>query len=75
MTLKVGSIVICHGWDVVDGKKGFIEEIVSDPAIEHSGMIWTGRYSVYGLEKAQFSTMDKFYFGDFLGAELDETNQ
>ena len=75
MTLKVGDIVICHGWDTVEGLKGFIEEIVSDPAIERSGMIWTGTYSIYGLEKGHFVSGDKYYFGDFLGANLEETNE
>ncbi len=75
MTLKVGSIVICHGWDLVEGKKGFIEEIVSNPSIRGSGAIWSGKYSVYGLEEGNFSGMDKFYFGDFLGVNLEETKQ
>jgi len=74
LTLKVGSIVICHGLDIVEGLKGFIEEIVSDPVVEHSGLIWTGKYSIYGLEKGHFSTTDRYYFGDFLGADLEETD-
>lgn len=75
MTLKVGSIVICHGWEVIENLKGFIDEIVSDPEIEHTGLIWSGNYSVYGLEKAHFYTADKYYFGDFLGVNLEETGK
>ncbi len=75
MTLKVGSIVICHGWTPIEGLKGFIEEIISDPEIQHTGMIWSGKYSVYGLEKGHFTTTDKYYFGLFLGVHLDETGQ
>ena len=73
MTLQVGDIVICHGYDIVEGLKGFVEEIVSDPAMDKKGMIWTGRYSVYGLEPVEFSAGCRYYFGDFLGANLEET--
>lgn len=73
MTLRVGDIVICHGYDVVEGMRGFVEEIVSDPALDKKGMIWTGRYSVYGLEAVEFSAGCRHYFGDFLGANLEET--
>lgn len=55
--------------------KGFIESIVSDPKLERSGIIWTGRYSVYGLEDGNFEKSHKHYFGDFLGARLDETGK
>ncbi len=75
MTLKVGSIVICHGWDEVEGKKGFIEEVISDPALGKTGLIWSGRYSIYGLEEVDFDSGAKYYFGSFLGADLEETNE
>lgn len=75
MTLKVGSIIICHGWDEVEGKKGFIEEIISDPALGKTGIIWSGRYSIYGLEEVDFDSGAKYYFGSFLGADLEETNE
>ena len=73
MTLKVGDIVICHGYEICEGKKGFVEEIVADPAMNKKGMIWTGRYSVYGLVPVEFSAGCRYYFGDFLGANLEET--
>jgi hypothetical protein len=73
--LKVGDIVICHGWDVCEGMKGFIDCIVSDPRLERNGIIWTGRYSVYGLEDGNFEKAHKHYFGDFLGAKLEETGK
>ncbi len=75
MTLKVGDVVICHGWEPIENLKGFIEEIISDPEIEEYGRIWSGKYSVYGLEKGHFVTADKYYFGDFLGVHLDETGK
>ena len=75
MTLRVGDIVICHGWDVCEGMKGFIDCIVSDPKLQRSGIIWTGRYSVYGLEDGNFEKTHKYYFGDFLGARLEETGK
>jgi len=75
LTLKVGDIVICHGWDSCENMKGFIESIVSDAKLQRSGIIWTGRYSVYGLEDGHFSTASKNYFGDFLGANLEETGK
>jgi len=73
--LRVGDIVICHGWDVCEGMKGFIDCIVSDPKLQRNGIIWTGRYSVYGLEDGNFEKTHKHYFGDFLGANLDETGE
>jgi len=75
MTLKVGSIIICHGWDIVEGKKGFIEEIISDPTLGKTGIIWSGRYSVYGLDEVGFDSGAKYYYGSFLGADLEETNE
>lgn len=75
ITLKVGDIVICHGWDVCENMKGFIESIVSDPKLQRNGIIWTGRYSVYGLEDGNFEKSNKHYFGDFLGARLEETGK
>ena len=73
MTLKVGSIVICHGWESTEGMKGFIEEIISDPALHRNGKVWTGKYSVYGFEKVKFESSTSYYFGDFFGANLEET--
>lgn len=67
--------MITHGWDVCDGMKGFIECIVSDPKLQRNGIIWTGRYSVYGLEDGDFEKTHKHYFGDFLGARLQETGK
>jgi len=75
MVLKVGDIVIVHGWDVCEVMKGFIESIVSDPKYHRNGIIWTGRYSIYGLEDGNFEKTHKHYFGDFLGARLDETGK
>lgn len=75
MTLKVGDIIICHNWDEVEGKKGFIEEIISDPKLHKSGKVWTGRFAVYGIEEADFDTINTLYFGDFFGADLEETGE
>jgi len=36
--------------------------------------LWS-RYSIYGLEDGDFSTTFKNYFGDFLGAKLEETGK
>jgi len=73
--LKVGDIVVVHGWDLCEGKRGFIESIVSNPKLQRNGIIWTGRYSVYGLEDGNFESGNKYYFGNFLGARLDETGK
>lgn len=74
MTLKVGDIVICHGWDATESKKGFIEEIIIDPSGQPK---WKaeGQFSVYGLEQANFSSGKSYYFGDYLGEDLEPTGE
>jgi len=72
---KVGDIVICHNWSAAEGKKGFIEEIIIDPNTSWNQLQITGKFSIYGLEKAYFSTGNTFYYGDFIGDTLEETGK
>lgn len=74
MTLKVGDVVICHDWQPVENKKGFIEEIIVDPTGK-SNWKAEGQYSIYGLEEVEFTSGKSFYFGDFLGEHLDKTGE
>lgn len=73
--MKVGDIVICHDWKPIEGKKGFIEEILDDPYTSWNKLRETGCYSIYGLEKAHFSTADSYYFGDCIGNTLVPTGK
>ncbi len=72
--LKVGDVVICHGWKPTENKKGFIEEIIIDPSGQPR---WKakGQYSVYGLEQAEFTSGKSYYFGDYLGEDLEPTGE
>jgi len=69
---RVGDIVICHGWEQIKGKKGFIEEIVSDPNPNDNKDLQSGHYSVYGLEK---DDNGELYFGDIFGNDLEHTGK
>jgi hypothetical protein len=72
--MKVGDIVICHGWKPTENKKGFIEEIVTDPHQSFNKLAYSGRYSVYGLEPVKFSSgKPSYYYGDFNGDTLEVT--
>ena len=73
--MKVGDIVICHDYKSIEGKKGFIEEIIDDPNTSWNKLRETGCYSVYGLEKAHFSIGDSYYFGDCIGDTLEPTGK
>jgi len=72
--LHVGDIVICHGHKSCEGKKGFVEEIVTDTDQNHVGRFYSGRFSIYGLEKIKSSIGNSLYYGDFLGEDLESTN-
>lgn len=71
----VGDMVICHGYEKCEGKKGFIEEIITDPQQRFgSGRFYSGKYSIYGLEAVKwFTGSDSHYYGDFLGENLEPT--
>jgi len=73
----VGDIVIVHSvGSIWDNKKGFIEEIIVNPTPKHLVSKkfnpelprYSGKYSIYGLEK---SNDGKWYFGHFVGQELE----
>jgi len=73
----VGDIVIVHSnGSIWHDKKGFIEEIIVDPTPKSrirgkqdpNNPRFSGKYSIYGLEK---SSDGKWYFGDFVGDELE----
>lgn len=74
--MKVGDIVICHSWKPTENKKGFIEEIIGMPDPEfkdRNSRRSSGRFSVYGLEPAKFSSDTSYYYGDFIGEDLEPT--
>lgn len=75
MTLKVGDIVVCHDYKPIDGKKGFVEEIITDPHTSWNKLRESGCYSIYGFEKAHFSTGDSHYYGDCIGNTLSSTGE
>jgi len=75
MNFKVGDIVICHGWDPVEGKRGFIEEIIRDSFENRTGRFWLARYSVYGFTKSEFPSGGSFYYGDFVEDNLESTKE
>lgn len=69
--LKVGDIVICHGWDKTENKKGFIEEIVSNSDDWRGGL-----FSIYGLEPTMFVSGNlSYYYGDHVGNKLEATGE
>jgi hypothetical protein len=75
----VGDIVIVDRiGSIWNRKKGFVEEIILNPkdpsripfGADPNHPRFSGRYSVYGLEK---SGDGNWYFGDFSGVELEHT--
>ncbi len=73
---SVGEIVYCRTvYERSKNKKGFVEEILKDPRPPYN-KFHSGRYSVYGLEQPNGeirSANDGWYFGDYVGAELETT--
>ncbi len=75
----VGDIVLVHSnGSIWNDRKGFIEEIIIDPTPKYrissrqdpESPRFSGKYSIYGLEK---SSDGKWYFGNFVGQELELT--
>lgn len=69
---KVGDIVICHGRESIEGRKGFIEEVIVDAGGRFKPF---GKFSIYGLEYATFLSDESLYFGDFNGDDLEPTGE
>jgi len=72
--MKVGDIVICHGYKPTEKKLGFVEEIIFDGDPRNKYRAGDARYSIYGLSEAQFQyAKSSFYFGDYLASDLEST--
>jgi len=58
--MKVGDIVICHGWPPTEGKKGFIDEINK-----------AGQFSIFGFEEINFrGPGSKLFYGEYSKEDL-----
>ena len=61
--MKVGDLVICHGWPPTEGKKGFIDEINQ-----------LGQFSIFGFEKINFrGSGSKLFYGEYFKENLELT--
>lgn len=58
--MKVGDIVICHGWPPTEGKKGFIDEINQ-----------FGQFSIFGFEEIDEPVGSKLFYGEYFKDEIE----
>lgn len=58
--MKVGDIVICHGWPPTEGKKGFIDEINQ-----------FGQFSIFGFQEIDVPVGSKLFYGEYFKDEIE----